>query len=156
VNNIRLAILSARRKLAYPSKSLLLIPILLAFFAAGASGKFIHSGPNYPPYPGQVVILLEPPEGINFEELGLVTSSGGMMHHWDDLVEAMQKEAARHGANAIIIRSSAETGSSIPPDQQVERHEGTYPRRDVIGVAIRISDHILTEGRQAGSLRAAP
>lgn len=120
-------------------KPLILISLLLTAITACALGKFVRTGPTYSSYEGPVKVLFEPPKGVKYEEIGLVSSYGGMIHQWTDLIEAMQKEAAKYGANAIIIGSSSETKNSmVTYNSQFGLQGGTYPRKDVIGVAIRV------------------
>ncbi|MCK9276246.1 MAG: hypothetical protein M0P57_14295 [Syntrophales bacterium] len=75
-------------------------------FGCSAPVKFIQTGNLFPPHEGPVKVFTSPPTDIQYEEIGLVASSGGIDLQWTHLIEAMQKEASAYGANAIILISS--------------------------------------------------
>lgn len=83
--------------------------IFLAFIISGcASASFTQTGETFPKHEGPVRVLAEVPDGIEFVEIGIVSSKGGMIHSDADVIKAMQKRAARSGANAILLMSSRE------------------------------------------------
>ncbi len=84
-------------------KIIFLLIIFILLFQGCATSKFVVTGNTYTPYTGPVKVFQSPLEGIEYEEIGLVSSTGGQVHEWTHLIEAMQKKAAKYGANAIII-----------------------------------------------------
>lgn len=85
-----------------------LIPVIavtILLVQGCATSKFVVTGNTYPPYNGTIKVFLSPPEDIEYEEIGIVSSSGSLIlpPQWAHLIEAMQKKAASKGANAIII-----------------------------------------------------
>jgi hypothetical protein len=88
--------------------------IFLIFILAGcATSKFTQTGETYPPYEAPVKVLTEAPKDKKYVEIGWVASSGGMIHEWTDLIEALQKKAASKGANAIILNRADKNNSSM-------------------------------------------
>jgi hypothetical protein len=94
-------------------KSLVLLPIVILLFTGCATSKFTQTGKIYPPYNGPVKGLSEAPKGKKYVEIGWISSSGGMIHEWTDLIEAIQKKAGAKGANAIILMQSDKNNSSM-------------------------------------------
>ena len=82
---------------------------VFAFITGCATAKFAQTGQTYPPYDGPVKVLSAPPQGVKYVEIGIVSSAGGMIHQCADLIEALQKEAAKKGANAIIVGGVGES-----------------------------------------------
>ncbi|MEW6614292.1 MAG: hypothetical protein AB1401_02315 [Thermodesulfobacteriota bacterium] len=104
-----------------------LFALLVVLFLAGCvTSKFTQTGEAYPPYEGIVKVLTEPPKDKKYVEVGWVASSGGMIHEWTNLIEAMQKEAASKGANAIIL------------NQQFGLVEGSSTKKSLMAIAVRI------------------
>lgn len=119
--------------------------LLFTFFiSACATSKFVITGTTYKPHTGVVKVLFSSPEDVKYEEIGLVSSTGGIVHEWTHLIEAMQKEAAKHGANAIIIvrEERPEMGGGITYSEQLGLlvgSEGTE-YKSMMAVAIRIKE----------------
>ena len=65
--------------------------VMCLFWVSCATSKFTQTGENYPPYVGPVKVLKEAPADKKYVEIGWVSSSGGMIHEWTHLIEAMQK-----------------------------------------------------------------
>ena len=86
-------------------KYLKITSLLIVFLTiqSCATSKFTITGNTFSPYNGPVKVLNSLPENIEYEEIGLVSSTGGMAHEWTHLISAMQKKASKYGANAIII-----------------------------------------------------
>lgn len=105
-----------------------------------ATGKFTQTGKTYPPYRGPVKVFTSPPKDIKYEEIGWVSSSsGGMIHEWTHLIEAMQKKVASKGANAIIIVAGERPNSSMAtytPQYGFVGGQGT--QKSMTAIAIRI------------------
>jgi hypothetical protein len=104
-----------------------------------ATGKFTQTGKTYPPYHGPVKVFTSPPKDLKYEEIGWVSSSGGMIHEWTHLIEAMQKKAASKGANAIIIVAGERPDSGMAtytPQYGFVGSRGT--QKSMTAIAIRI------------------
>ena len=104
-----------------------------------ATAKFTQTGKNYPAYQGHVKVFTSPPTDLKYEELGWVSSSGGMIHEWTHLIEAMQKKAAKKGANGIIIVASERPNTSMAtytPQYGFIGSQGT--QKSMTAIAIRI------------------
>ena len=113
--------------------------VLSLMFQACASSKFVLTGNQYPAYTGVVKVFFSPPEDVEYEEIGLVSSSGGIAHEWTHLIEAMQRKAAMNGANAIIIITAERPNMGMISGSQqfgVFGHQGT--QKSMTAIAIRI------------------
>ena len=120
----------------------ILIVILVCMLMQGcATSKFTQTGDNYPPYKGLVKVFTCKPKNIEYEEIGWVSSSGGMIHEWTDLIEAMQTKAAAKGANAIILIESERPDSGIITyNQHIGMIGGYGNQKSMTAIAIRIKD----------------
>jgi len=115
---------------------------VFAFITGCATAKFAQTGQTYPPYSGPVKVLYAPPQGVKYVEIGIVSSAGGMIHQPADLIEALQKEAAKQGANAIIFGGATEsTQTMVTYNQTYGLMGGTFPQKNMLAVAIRILDN---------------
>jgi uncharacterized protein YbjQ (UPF0145 family) len=90
----------------------LVITAAALLLAACATGSSIVTGEKRPPIdPGLVKLYSEPPE--NFQVIGIVKagSSAGWTEQesMDYAIEELKQQAARLGANAVIIESTGET-----------------------------------------------
>ena len=114
--------------------------IFLIFILAGcATSKFTQTGETYPPYEGPVKVLTEAPKDKKYVEIGWVASSGGMIHEWTDLIEALQKKAASKGANAIILNQADKNNSSmVTYNQQFGLIGSSSTQKSLMVIAIRI------------------
>lgn len=104
-----------------------------------ATAKFTRTGNIYPSYRGSVKVFTSPPTDLQYEEIGWVSSSGGMVHEWTHLIEAMQKKAASKGANAIIIVSGERPNigmATYTPQYGLFASQGT--QKSMTAIAIRI------------------
>ena len=118
---------------------ILCVCLVLAFITGCATAKFAQTGQTYPPYEGPVKVLSVPPQGVNYVEIGIVSSAGGMIHQWADLIKALQKEAAKKGANAIIVGGAGEsTHAMVTYNPTFGLQGGTFPQKNMIAVAISI------------------
>jgi len=94
----------------------LLLPLALLISAACASGSAIVTGTKRPAVaPESVTLYLEPPTA--YEVIGLVSASSdagwteqGAMNY---AIAELKKQAARLGANGVLIVSSGETTSTV-------------------------------------------
>lgn len=115
---------------------------VIAFITGCATAKFAQTGPTYPPYSRPVKVLSAPPQGVNYVEIGIVSSAGGMIHQWADPIEALQKKAASKGANAIIVGGTGEsTHAMVTYNPTFGLQGGTFPQKNMMAVAIRILDN---------------
>ena len=73
-----------------------------------AKVTFAPTGKTYPPYQGPVKIYKTMPTDLKYEEIGWVTADGDFNHTWAELLQMMQKEAARRdedrSVTAIAVR----------------------------------------------------
>ena len=117
----------------------ILLFIVCTFLAGCATAKFTQTGNIYPPYRGPVQVLRSPPTDCEYEEIGWVSSSGGMIHEWTHLAEAIQKKAASKGANAIVVISGEKTKmgmATYTPQYGFFASSGT--QKSLTAIAIRI------------------
>ncbi|HWR67447.1 MAG TPA: OmpA family protein [Desulfomonilia bacterium] len=71
------------------------------------TAHFMKAGSTtYPPYNGDVKILEVPPEGVNYELIGIVSVNGPWDTGYDKLLQLMKTEAAQNGADAIMMCSN--------------------------------------------------
>ena len=113
--------------------------LVFAFMTGCATAKFAQTGQTYPPYEGPVKVLSAPPQEVKYVEIGIVSSAGGMIHQWADLIEALQKAAAKRGANAIIHGGVNEfTHAMVTYNPTFGLQGGTFPQKNMTAVAIRI------------------
>ena len=93
-------------------KALMLLPLAVLAIAACASGSAIVTGNKRPPVaPEQVKLYLEPP--AEFEVIGLVNASSDAgwteQGSLDYAIAELKKQAAKLGANGVLIVASGET-----------------------------------------------
>lgn len=119
------------------------LPLLLALpvlaIAACASGSAIVTGNTRPPIATeQVKIYLEPP--AEFEVIGLVNASSDAgwteQGSLDYAVKELKKQAAKLGANGVLIMSSGETTSTIVSGQGKAAYAIPVTAKTVQGKAI--------------------
>ncbi len=121
------------------SSRVLCVCLVFTFLTGCATAKFVQTGQTYSPYEGPVKVLSAPPEGVKYVEIGIVSSQGGMIHQWADLIEALQKAAAKKGANAIIVGGANEsTHAMVTYNPTFGLQGGTFPQKNMMAVAIRI------------------
>jgi|AntRauTorcE11898_2_1112593.scaffolds.fasta_scaffold01072_9 uncharacterized protein YbjQ (UPF0145 family) len=88
-------------------KRLLSILLLTFVLTSCVSTGFTRTGPSYPSYQGVVKIFYELPNDLDFERIGIVTAEESSAAKMSKVMRKMQEEAAKNGANAIIIRSES-------------------------------------------------
>jgi len=98
----------------------------------------VATGNTYPPYTGTVKVFQSAPENVVYEEIGIVSSSGGVVHEWTHLIEAIQKKAASNGANAVIIIKEDKTRLGAMSYNQYGLYGSTGERKSLTAIAIRI------------------
>ena len=119
--------------------TVLAIVFLCMSLVACATGKFTQTGETFPPYEGPVKVLKSPPVDKKYVEIGWVSSSGGMIHEWTHLIEAMQKKAASKGANAIILNQAERPNTALATyNQQFGFVGGSGTQKSMTAIAIRI------------------
>jgi hypothetical protein len=113
--------------------------LIFAFVAGCAAAKFAQTGQTYPPYDAPVKVYWAPPKEVKYVEIGIVSSAGGLIHQWADLIEAMQMEAAKKGANAIIVGGSDDsTHAMMLFNSNFGLPGATFPQKNMMAIAIRI------------------
>ena len=116
------------------------IGIILAILNCAAPAKFVITGKTYPPYSGPVDVLYKKPIDKKIKAIGLVSSSGGTIHDWTHLIEAMQKKAAKYGANAIIILKEDQMKTAfLTYTKQLGMFAGTGDKKSMMAIAVKIS-----------------
>ena len=95
-------------------------------------------GKKYPSVPrDHVVILFEPPQRP-YEEIGIVSSLGGVFASDGDMYRKMQMSAARLGADAIIVRGASSvvnTGGGVTVvQQQSVNNYWDYPKTSAVAI----------------------
>lgn len=96
--------------------ALLLLPLVVLAIAACASGSAIVTGTTRPAVaPAQVKLYLEPP--TEFEVIGLVSASSDAgwteQGSLDYAIAELKKQAAKLGANGVLIVATGETTSTM-------------------------------------------
>lgn len=121
-------------------KFYIFICIGLLLFTFCVSSKFILTGNVYPEYNGTVKIfnsLL--PYSIKYEEIGWISGIGANYKQWTDLLEKMQKDVAKHGANAIvIINTEKDKNAFVTYNPQFGLIGGSISKKNLLVIAIRI------------------
>ena len=113
--------------------------LVIAFINGCATAKFAQTGQTYPPYDDPVKVFWAPPQGVKYVEIGIVSSAGGLIHQWAELIEALQKEAAMKGANAIIVGGPDDsTHAMMIYNSNFGLPGATFPQKNMIAIAIRI------------------
>ena len=113
--------------------------MVVAFITGCATAKFAQTGQTYPPYDDPVKVFWTPPQGVKYVEIGIVSSAGGIIHQWAELIEALQKEAAMKGANAIIVGGPDDsTHAMMIYNSNFGLPGATFPQKNMIAIAIRI------------------
>lgn len=101
--------------------------------------SFTATGRTYEPWDGPVKIFQEPPKNIKYEELGWVSGqTDDDTYDWVQILEAMQKEAKKRGANAIILVSKESSTQSKVRGNAYEFYGKTEKERNIVAIAIRI------------------
>ena len=113
--------------------------LVVTFVAGCATARFAQTGQTYPPYDAPVKVYWAPPKEVKYVEIGIVSSTGGIIHQWAELIEALQKEAASKGANAIIVGGFDNSIHAMMTDNSnFGLPGGTFPQKNMIAIAIRI------------------
>ncbi len=102
--------------------------MMVALLGACASTEFrpAPGAPVYPPYPDEVRVLPGfPPEG-SYDSVGIVFAYGVDLSEKEDLIEALQSEAAKRGANAIVLQGDIKIRSR---GNSVEKVLGAFALR---------------------------
>jgi hypothetical protein len=116
--------------------NLLFIGIFIALISGCATASFTQTGQTFSEYKGVVKVFSEPPENIEYIEVGIVSSKGGTVHNATDLIKALQKKAAKNGANAIILAANKETQGFVAS----EYYTGSTTAKEMTAIAIRIKN----------------
>lgn len=103
-----------------------------------ATVRFTPTGEAYPAHSGTVKILKSYPSGADYKEIGWVSADGDFNTPWSELLGLMQKEAAAHGANAIVLEEKFTTQLDTPQYSVGVNQQNDV--RSVTAVAIRIQN----------------
>jgi len=87
--------------------------ILVVLLSACASTEFnpAPGAPEYPPHLGEVTVLKSLPPAESYDSVGIVIVHGVDLTDKEELIEALQKEAAKRGANAIALQGEVKMRS---------------------------------------------
>jgi len=136
-------------------KPLLAISLTCFFLSCATGVRFTQTGPLHPPYHGPVRIFKEPPQGLAYQEIGLVSAEGPLIHLAHDMIEKMKARAAQYGANGIILLRYDRRNEPEDLEGWSHRRQDTAPDpgrptgyidhpdlegAEMTGLAIRISD----------------
>jgi hypothetical protein len=102
--------------------------ILVALLSACASTEFnpAPGAPEFPAHLGEVTVLRRIPQTGSYDSVGIVIARGVELNEKEELIEALQKEAARRGANAIVLQGDIKIRSSYG---YIEKVLGAYALR---------------------------
>lgn len=115
-----------------------LVSILL--ISCSAPAKFVITKKTFPPYSGPIKVLYKKPSNQKFEVIGLVSSTDGTTHNWAYLIEEMQKQAGKYGANAIInLKEDRERQVYLSYTQQLGLFGATGNKKDMMAIDIKIA-----------------
>lgn len=81
----------------------IIILCCLMLFSCAWGASFTQTGKKYSPYKGMVQIYYEPPVGLSYEEIGLVSAEANEVHLKTSMINVLKEKAASKGANAIIL-----------------------------------------------------
>lgn len=113
-------------------KTIVCFLILCVLVSCAPRTKTLVTGSIYPPYDGKVEVLFEHPR-TKYEKIAIVSAQGVPRHQLVDIIEALQKEAAKIGANAIILGRSETSGVGV-----ISSGIGAFiSKKDIMAVAIR-------------------
>lgn len=103
------------------------------------STGFTQTGESYPAYQGPVKIFYEVPEDITFKRIGIVTAEESSSAKKAKVLQKMQEEAAKHGANAIIVRSESSSSKGSVLGGGSGLYGSSTVQNQVTSTAIRIT-----------------
>jgi hypothetical protein len=86
------------------NRSAALILVVLLSACASTEFKPAPGAPRYPAYTGDVKVLQSFPRAERYDSVGIVIAYGVDLTDKQDLIEALQKEAAKRGANIIVLQ----------------------------------------------------
>ena len=95
--------------------------MMVALLGACATTEYnpTPGGPVYPAYHDEVRVLPGfPPEG-SYDSVGIVVAYGVDLNDKEDLIEALRSEAAKRGANAIVLQGDIKLRSSRDRNEKV-------------------------------------
>ncbi len=86
--------------------SRLVVLILVLLLSSCASTEFspYPGAPDYPAYSGELRLLDALPQEGSYDMVGIVIARGVDRTTKQDLIEALKEEAAKRGANAIVLQ----------------------------------------------------
>lgn len=119
--------------------NVLFIGFSLVLISGCATATFTQTGKTYPKYKGPVMVFGDNPEGVVYIEIGRISSRHGIFRDNTSLLKAIQKKAAKKGANAIVLVSNIPTTQRASlPDEGYGFYSGLQTNQNMTAVAIRI------------------
>ena len=122
----------------------LLFSLITSTMLGCVQTSFTATGRTYEPWDGPVKIFQVPPKNIKYEELGWVSGqTDDDNYDWVQILGAMQEEARKRGANAIILVSKESSTQSSSTQSEVrgnlyESKKKKDKKRNMVAIAIRI------------------
>jgi hypothetical protein len=104
--------------------------LLLALFIGGCTSVEFNpapGAPSYGAYKGEVKLLDRLPPPGRYKRLGIVIARGPRVTDAEDLVEDLKTEAAKRGADAIVLQSDVKISSV--PGGYIEKSLGAFALR---------------------------
>ena len=117
-------------------RALVFAAVALFMIFGCATVRFTPTGESYPPHNGSVKILKAFPEAGQYQEIGWVSADGDFNTPWSELLGLMQKEAASHGANAMVLEEKFTTQLDTPQYSVGSSQQNDV--RSITAVAIRV------------------
>lgn len=115
--------------------SVVLLTAISLAIAGCATVRFTPTGESFAAHSGAVQIMKTFPSDGEYTEIGWVSADGDFNTPWSELLAMMQKEAAAHGANALVIEEQFTTQLDAP---QYNVGNQRNDIRSVTAVAIRV------------------
>ena len=114
----------------------------LSAVASCVTTRFVPTGHRYNEWDGPVKILREFPKNAEYEEIGWITAKNDFDDSldWGEILVALQTEAKKRGANAIVIVDKdviSERKAEILPYGYGKSE--TKTEKSMVVIAIRIS-----------------
>jgi hypothetical protein len=112
--------------------------VLVIFFTGCVSTSFTRTGEEYPAFVGVVQVFFEVPEAVEYAQVGILSAKGYSQHDLTDIIAALQKAAAKKGANAVVIIGSDRSRGAVLSSGEYGTFASTTDNKTVTAMAIRI------------------
>lgn len=119
--------------------NILFLGFSLVLISSCATASFTQTGEKFPRYEGPVKIFAKTPKDVVYVEVGRVSSKHGIFRNDVRLIKALQKKAAKKGANAIVLIPNRPTQQVSLPGEGY----GFYSRVQTNNAMNAIAIHII-------------